>query len=426
MKDPRNISIRDFTYSLPEQRIAGYPLAERDASKLLIYKEGLITEDLYRNISNYIPENSLLVFNDTKVVEARLLFQKPTGGVIEIFCLEPHEQYPDITTAMLQTCLPAGKEEKVWWHCLVGGASKWKHGQVLEKRITQEGYEIVLQGKYVEKKQDSFIIELSWHPVHLSFAEILHYAGAVPLPPYIRRAVEESDRERYQTVYAHFEGSVAAPTAGLHFTEKIFNALKSRKIKTEFVTLHVGAGTFKPVKNETMAEHEMHAEWIDVRRSSIETILNSLDRDIIAVGTTSLRTIESLYWMGVKSLESSADSQESIYLSQWDVYDLNKGNISVKDALQALLERMAENNLERLVAKTQILIAPGYSFKIVKGLITNFHQPQSTLLLLIASFIGENLPTGQAGWKKVYDYALQNDFRFLSYGDGSLLWRSTG
>ena len=410
MTDPRDISIKDYTYSLPEDRIAKYPLAERDASKLLIYKEATITEDRYKNIASHIPENSLLVFNNTKVVEARLLFQKTTGGVIEIFCLEPHEQYADITTAMLQ-------KQNVFWQCLVGGASKWKQGQVLEKKIKQDGIEVILNARYVEKRADTFIIELSWLPAELSFAEVLHATGAIPLPPYIKRAAEESDTERYQTVYAQFDGSVAAPTAGLHFTENIFETLKEKNIQTDFVTLHVGAGTFKPVKTETMQEHDMHAEWIDVSKTTIENILQNLDNNIIAVGTTSLRTIESLYWLGVKSQESGVGTQESGQLLQWEAYELAKKNCTVKEALLSLLYWMKENKLERLVAKTQILIAPGYEFKIAKGLITNFHQPQSTLLLLVAALIGKD-------WKEVYEHAMQKDFRFLSYGDGSLLWKN--
>jgi S-adenosylmethionine:tRNA ribosyltransferase-isomerase len=415
MTNPQNISIHDYTYSLTEERIAKYPLAERDASKLLIYKEGEIAEDSYKNITHHIPESSLLIFNNTKVVEARLLFQKLTGGVIEIFCLEPHEQYADITTAMLQ-------KGKVLWQCLVGGVSKWKTGQLLEKKIKQVDKEIIITASYVEKRNDSFIIELTWSQSELSFAEILHYAGAIPLPPYIKRVVEEGDKERYQTVYAHFDGSVAAPTAGLHFTDSIFQTLKEKKISTDFVTLHVGAGTFKPVKADIMQEHEMHAEFIDVSRTTIENIINNLDNNIIAVGTTSLRTIESLYWLGVKksivgSQESEVGSDKSLSLLQWEAYELLNENISSKDSLLALLHWMDKNKLERIVAKTQILIAPGYEFKIVKGLITNFHQPQSTLLLLVAALIGND-------WRKVYEYAMQNNFRFLSYGDGSLLWKS--
>lgn len=413
MTDPKKISIQDYTYQLPEERIAKYPLAERDASKLLIYKNQEITQNTYKNLAAHLPEDSLLIFNNTKVVEARLLFQKSSGGIIEIFCLEPHEKYPDITTAMLQ-------KEKVWWNCLVGGASKWKPGQVLEKTIRNNNKEILLTASYIEKKPGAFTIELTWLPETLSFAEVLHYFGAVPLPPYIKRAAEESDKERYQTVYAHFEGSVAAPTAGLHFTEKVFDELKEKNIKTDFVTLHVGAGTFKPVKSETMAEYEMHAEWIDVSKENIQNINGHTDKNIIAVGTTSLRTIESLYWLGVKSVidrNSLVINHDSVQLLQWEVYDLAEKNIPVKEALLSLLSWMDDNNLNRLVTKTQILIAPGYPFKIANGLITNFHQPQSTLLLLVAALIGNN-------WRKVYDYALMNDFRFLSYGDGSLLWRT--
>ena len=431
MSNPRNISIQDYNYSLPEEKIAKYPLANRDDSKLLVYNKGKITEDIYKNIANQLPEDSLLIFNNTKVVEARLLFQKATGGVIEIFCLEPHEQYADITTAMLQ-------KEKVFWQCLVGGASKWKSGQVLEKRIKHEGKEIILSASYIEKRTSSFIIELSWTPTELSFAEILHFAGAIPLPPYIKREVEEADHERYQTVYAEFDGSVAAPTAGLHFTDSIFESLKKKNIQKDFVTLHVGAGTFKPVKSETMEEHDMHAEWINVSKETIQNILKNLDKNIIAVGTTSLRTIESLYWIGRRTERSSikglSERSSGSQISQWEAYELAKEEIPVKVALHSLLNWMTENKLERLVTKTQILIAPGYEFKIIKGLITNFHQPQSTLLLLVAALIGDDLPSGlapqklcegvQAGWKKIYDYAMQNNFRFLSYGDGSLLWRN--
>jgi S-adenosylmethionine:tRNA ribosyltransferase-isomerase len=410
MNHPRNLSINDYSYSLPEERIAKYPLAERDASRLLVYNNGNITTDTYRSLSTYLPQNALLVFNNTKVVEARLLFQKPTGGAIEIFCLEPPSQYADITTAMSQ-------RQTVLWQCLVGGASKWKAGQILEKKIQLANHEIILLAGFVEKRDDSFIIELSWTPAHLSFAEVLHQAGAIPLPPYIKRTVEESDKERYQTVYAQTGGSVAAPTAGLHFTETIFKELDKKFILKDFVTLHVGAGTFKPVSSNTMQEHEMHAEWIDVSKDFIQNLLNNLEEAIVAVGTTSLRTVESLYWLGVKSRESSITNHQSLQLSQWEAYELASKNISVSESLQSLLDWMQENKLERLIAKTQILIAPGYTFKIIKGLITNFHQPQSTLLLLVAALIGDD-------WKKVYAYALQNDFRFLSYGDGSLLWKN--
>ncbi len=414
---PKDISIKDYTYRLPEEKIARYPLPERDASKLLLYKNGVIKEDVFSNITEHLSENALLIFNNTKVIPARLLFQKSSGGIIEIFCLEPHEQYAGITTAMLQ-------KGKVRWQCLVGGASKWKQGQVLEKKITIPGKEIILHASYIEKRTGNFLIELSWLPADLNFAEVLQSTGAIPLPPYIKRPVEASDTERYQTIYAGHNGSVAAPTAGLHFTSDIFDRLKSKNIQLDFVTLHVGAGTFKPVKTATMQKHEMHAEFIDVIKSTVENILSNLSHPIIAVGTTSLRTIESLYWLGVKkstdlSRQSSGQSENSLSLLQWEVYDLAEKNIPVKDALQSFIEWMDKNHLERLAGKTQILIAPGYKPKVVNALVTNFHQPQSTLLLLVAAMIGKD-------WEKVYDYALQHDFRFLSYGDGSLLWCKEG
>lgn len=409
--NPRNLSIKDFTYDLPEDRIAKYPLPERDASKLLVYEGGKITEDVYKNLDRHLPSNSLLVFNDTRVIEARLLFQKSTGGIIEIFCLEAHEQYGDITAAMNQY-------GKVLWQCLVGGASKWKHGQVLEKKISSSRG-IVLHAKYVEKKIDCFVIEFSWSDSSLNFAEVLHHSGVIPLPPYIKRAAERSDEERYQTIYAHHEGSVAAPTAGLHFTGHVFNALGSKNIKTDFVTLHVGAGTFKPVKSETIGGHEMHAEFINVSKETIENIFKNLSKNIIPVGTTSLRTIESLYWLGVKLATRygplGVPHGESIELDQWECYELEKMSVEPKRALGALIDFMQKENAGRLITKTQILIAPPYKTKIATALVTNFHQPQSTLLLLIAALIKED-------WRNVYDHALQHNFRFLSYGDGCLLW----
>jgi S-adenosylmethionine:tRNA ribosyltransferase-isomerase len=411
---PGNLSIKDFTYDLPEDRIAKYPLPERDASRLLIYNAGKITEDDYNNLDRHLPSNSLLVFNDTRVIEARLLFQKPTGGIIEIFCLDPHEQYPDITVAMNQ-------RGKVLWQCLIGGASKWKHGQILERKIVFSK-EIILHAKYIEKRIDCFVIEFSWNDESLNFAEILHHAGAIPLPPYIKRAAESSDEERYQTIYAHHEGSVAAPTAGLHFTENVFEKLRAKNIKTDFVTLHVGAGTFKPVKSETIEGHEMHAELINVSKKAIETLLEVLSQNIIAVGTTSFRTIESLYWLGVKlatgnvhAWQAGNEIQKKMELDQWECYELESANVEPARALEALIGLMRKENMERLIAKTQILIAPPYQAKVANALITNFHQPQSTLLLLVAALI-------QDDWKKVYEYALHHDFRFLSYGDGCLLW----
>lgn len=405
---PKNISILDFTYKLPEEKIAKYPLPERDASKLLIFQNGNISDDVYRNISSHLPENSLLIFNNTKVIEARILFKKSTGALIEIFCLEPHEQYADIATAMRQ-------QKKVWWKCMIGGASKWKHGQVLEKKIVHIENEIILYASFIKKRDDYFVIELSWKPEELHFAELLHVAGLMPLPPYFKRETETSDSERYQTVYAKYDGSVAAPTAGLHFTEHIFAELTDKHILKDYVTLHVGAGTFKPVKSETLEQHNMHAEFIDVPLETIESLTENLGNYIIPVGTTSLRTIESLYWLGIKIFSDPEISLENLGIHQWDAYELQTENITAENALRSLIEWLKKNKSDRLITKTQLLIAPGYQFKIIDALITNFHQPQSTLLLLIAALIGGN-------WKKVYEYALNNDFRFLSYGDGCLLF----
>ncbi|MBS1914806.1 MAG: S-adenosylmethionine:tRNA ribosyltransferase-isomerase [Bacteroidetes bacterium] len=407
---PKEILIKDFTYQLPEEKIAAYPLQQRDASKLLIYQKGVIKEDVYANIAEHLPENSLLVFNNTKVIEARIPFKKPTGASIEIFCLEPHVQYKDITSAM-------ATQKKVLWKCLIGGASKWKPGQVLEKRIIAEKNEFILCASYIEKLTDCFIIELSWQPENLSFAEILHYAGSVPLPPYIKREVAESDTERYQTIYAKHDGSVAAPTAGLHFTNSIFQELTGKNIRREFVTLHVGAGTFKPVKTETIQEHDMHVEFIEIRSSTLHTLIENSEGTIISVGTTSLRTIESLYWLGLKCIKNPDIKPEELVVHQWDAYELHSDSISAKTSLQSLLSWMGKNKIEKLITKTQLLIVPGYTFRVAKILVTNFHQPQSTLLLLVAAFIGDD-------WKKVYDYALNNNFRFLSYGDGCLLFRN--
>lgn len=407
---PKRLFIKSFLYKLPEERIAKYPLPQRDESKLLVYKNQSITEDIYYNLEKYIPENALLIFNNTKVVEARLLFQKSTGSSIEIFCLEPADIYADITTAMLQ-------KGKVLWKCLVGGAKKWKE-ELVSKMIKIEEYDLQLTAKKVEKLTDYFLIEFAWNDSSLSFAEILHAAGSVPLPPYLNRSAEESDKERYQTIYAKHDGSVAAPTAGLHFTERLFQKLDEKNIQRDFVTLHVGAGTFKPVKAETIEEHEMHTEFIDVPATLIENLLQYIDKTVVSVGTTSLRTIESLYWLGVKTIMQPSISLDLLQVYQWDAYEADAENISAKEALQSLLQWMKQNNLSRLITKTQIIIAPGYTLKIAKALITNFHQPQSTLLLLVAALIGDD-------WRKVYDYALENNFRFLSYGDGCLLFPVT-
>ena len=402
--EPQKLSINDFTYDLADDRIAKYPLANRDDSKLLIYDNGLITESNYCNISKEIPSKSLMVFNNTKVVEARLLFTKETGSTIEIFCLEPSEIYPDITNAMLQ-------KNKVLWKCLVGGAKKWKQEVLIKKHPILQSF----QATKIEQKSDYFLIELSWENEDLTFAEVLHYLGEIPLPPYLNRAVEEEDKNTYQTVYAKYDGSVAAPTAGLHFTENIFKSLQEKNIQQTYITLHVGAGTFKPVKTEIMQDHEMHQEFFEVNISFVNELIENLANNIIAVGTTSLRTIETLYWMGVKAImNTEINAVDELQIHQWDAYELPQ-HYSSAEALSALKEFMVLHKIEKLIAKTQIIIAPPYQLKIANALVTNFHQPKSTLLLLVAAILKND-------WKKVYNYALENNFRFLSYGDGSLLW----
>jgi S-adenosylmethionine:tRNA ribosyltransferase-isomerase len=421
---PKNIRIADYSYDLPEGSIAYYPLAERDASLLLVYRRGELHEDIYRNIAGYLPEGSLLVFNNTRVVEARIIFQKPTGGQIEIFCLEPPAEYGGIAAALTQT-------GSVRWKCLIGGASKWKSGQVLRKELAaaadgtsaENPAAILLEARWVRRMEGAFLIELSWTPAELTFAELLHRAGGIPLPPYIHRDVEVTDSERYQTVYARHDGSVAAPTAGLHFTETIFQQLEERHIQRTFVTLHVGAGTFLPVKAATLGEHPMHVEFIAVLSPMILELAEQLQtgKPVIAVGTTSARTLESLYWLGVKAAADAAISADDLVVHQWDAYaphevSANGGGAAMGavGALQALLAWMERRGMNELVTTTQLLITPGYTWKIVAGLVTNFHQPESTLLLLIASLIGED-------WRGMYAYALKNGFRFLSYGDGCLL-----
>jgi S-adenosylmethionine:tRNA ribosyltransferase-isomerase len=402
--DPKHISISEFTYRLPESAIAYYPLAERDASRLLIYRAGMITESVYRNIADVLPGDSLLVFNNTRVVEARLVFQKPSGGKVEIFCLQPPPEYGGMAAAMAQ----AGT---VRWKCLIGGASKWKAGQVLVKRIG----EVQLEARYLEKEHDSFLIQLSWRPAELSFAELLHRAGGIPLPPYIHRPPEGSDGERYQTIYAQLDGSVAAPTAGLHFTNTVLDSLKVKGIGRLFVTLHVGAGTFLPVKSPMLGQHVMHTEYISVSREAIGKLHQTLTagKPVIPVGTTSARTIESLYWLGVKALHEPEIEGTGLVVNQWDAYEEGSA-VETDAALIALLEWMDRRGIPELITVTQLLITPGYQWRIAAGLVTNFHQPESTLLLLVASLIG-------ADWKRVYHYALEQDFRFLSYGDGCLL-----
>ena len=403
------ISIADYKYTLPNDKIADHPLQQRDQSKLLIHKEGKIKEDIYKNIVLHLPENSLLIFNNTKVIPARILFLKPSGATIELFCLEPFEHNNEYNTVM-------NKTSSVQWKCMIGGASKWKTGS-LEKKLYIDGHEIILKAELRQKLTDAYVAEFSWHPSHFTFTEIIEQAGETPLPPYIKRKANEEDKERYQTIYALRKGSVAAPTAGLHFTEEILSSLKNKKIKTDFVTLHVGAGTFKPVKASLIADHEMHAEWMEVSIATIENILKNLQETIVAVGTTSLRTLESLYWMGVKAFLQPRGDEEYLTIKQWEVFDLPlaEQSLDINLALQSLLTWIEKRGKEKLVIKTQIMIVPGYRFKIVKALVTNFHQPGSTLLLLVAAVIGDD-------WKKIYEYALSNQFRFLSYGDGCLIF----
>lgn len=406
---PKDISISDFTYHLPEERIAAFPLEERDASKLLVYKDGKITEDIYKNIAEHIPADSLLVFNNTKVIQARILFQKPTGGIIEIFCLEPYEELNGYDVVM-------NKKGRVKWKCMIGGASKWKEGGLSKKLKVNTETEAEVKAVLVEKLTDAYVVELSWQPAHLAFAEVIALFGDMPLPPYIKRKAAPTDKERYQTIYAKHEGSVAAPTAGLHFTENVFASFKEKNISKAYVTLHVGAGTFKPVKANVLEGHEMHSEWIDVHIETIEQLINSTG-NIFAVGTTSLRTIESLYWMGIKTILNPSITTDSLPIEQWNVYEppLRETDLSASTALESLQQWMKRNQIQRLFTHTQILIAPGYQYKVAKGIITNFHQPQSTLLLLVAAAVGDD-------WKKIYAYAMKNDFRFLSYGDGSILF----
>jgi S-adenosylmethionine:tRNA ribosyltransferase-isomerase len=404
--NPAEISILDYTYDLPEERIALHPLEKRDASRLLIYKHGKISETIFAAIDEQLPVETLLVTNNTKVINARIRFKKTTGATIEIFCLEPLGNISEYSTVMSTT----GKSA---WKCLVGGAAKWKE-ELLEKTIVINDQHVVLKAKMQEKLKEVYSIELSWAPEQFSFAEIIEAAGDIPLPPYIKRSSGAEDTGRYQTIFAQQEGSVAAPTAGLHFTKEIFEKLSQKNIDTAFVTLHVGAGTFKPVKAANMQDHEMHAEYIEVDIPAIKQLKNKIG-SIAAVGTTSCRTIETLYWLGVKAL--LYPEEKNISIGQWDVYSepLLSADVSPVEALNSLLIWMNKNSRKTVFTQTQLMIAPGYRFRMTNILITNFHQPQSTLLLLVAAAIGND-------WKKMYTHALQNNFRFLSYGDGNLIF----
>lgn len=403
---PSKISIQDYSYHLPDECIALHPLEQRDASKLLIWQNDQISESRFSGLADFIPENTLMVFNDTKVINARIRFQKPSGSVIEIFCLEPAGKITEYSRVLSQTAICR-------WKCFVGGASKWKE-IFLEKNIETGAGKILLKARIVEKITEAYIVEFSWEPASLSFAEITEAAGQVPLPPYIKRDTEQDDTNRYQTIFAAQQGSVAAPTASLHFTEEIFQRFAEKNIEKLFVTLHVGAGTFKPVKADRMEQHEMHAEYIDVGREAIQKIMEC-KHSVAVAGTTSLRTVETLYWLGVKA--AMQPEINFLSLQQWEVYEpaLAETKLTKQEALQHLLYWMDHHSQTRVFTQTQLLVAPGYRFRVANILITNFHQPQSTLLLLVAAAVGPN-------WKKLYQHAMQNNFRFLSYGDANLIF----
>lgn len=400
----QNINISEYDYPLPDERIAKYPLAERDASKLLVLKDNKIGEDHFRNIGDYLPEKSVLVFNETKVVRARLQFVKDSGAAIEVFCLEPITGNGDYQLAF-------SASSPVEWHCLVGNSRRWKDG-ILTMPLLIKGVNVILKAERIEKTDAYSVIRFSWEPADISFAEVLENAGEIPLPPYLHREAEPSDRDRYQTVFAKYEGSVAAPTASLHLTKPLIAKLKEQGHTIEEVTLHVGAGTFRPVATDTIGEHEMHSESIIVKRQCIEHLHENIGRTIIPVGTTSMRTIESVYWIGVMLLEQGFE-ERNLHVNQWFPYQDRTTLPSAKESLEAILKYQEMHHLDALHATTALMIAPSCPIMITKALITNFHQPKSTLLLLVSALIGER-------WKEAYKFALEHDFRFLSYGDSCL------
>ena len=401
MKNIQEIAIAEYDYPLPDERIAKYPLAERDTSKLLLYKSGEIIEDKFSNLPSFIPQGALMVFNNTRVIQARLRFRKETGAQIEVFCLEP-EQPADYQQMFQET-------KECVWQCLVGNSNRWKGG-VLSQVINIAGVDVTLSVERVSSAASVNLVRFSWDG-GFSFAELLDAAGELPIPPYLNRKTEENDKNTYQTVYSKVKGSVAAPTAGLHFTPAVLAALDAASVQRGEVTLHVGAGTFKPVKSELIADHAMHEEYIEVQRGLIERLVAA--GGAVAVGTTSVRTLESLYFLGELVHESPDIAEDELFVGQWTPYN-KPHTLSAIESLQALLRWMDLNGLDRVHSHTQIMIAPGYEFRIVKAIVTNFHQPKSTLLLLVSAFIGGD-------WRRVYDYALDNGFRFLSYGDSSLL-----
>lgn len=397
------IRIENYNYPLPENRIARYPLPKRDESKLLVYKNGTVTETGFRNISELVPERSLMIFNDTKVVPARLHFQRETGAHIEIFCLEP--VFPEEYVSMFSVT------DRCRWKCIVGNVKRWKNDTlILYNPSGDPSVEAVgLRADLIDRDGETSVVEFTWTD-GAPFSKVLETAGSVPIPPYLNRDTEDVDLERYQTLYARYRGSVAAPTAGLHFTEEVLNALKSRNIDTDTVCLHVGAGTFLPVKSSLVSEHNMHREPFVVSLGLIEKLITRTGK-VTAVGTTSVRTLESLYYVGVKCIEEGRPSD----VTQWEPYS-REYPYSLEEALQAIVQYLKNNGLNELKIGTRIIIVPGYRFRVVDVLVTNFHQPQSTLLLLISAFV-------DGDWKNIYEYALRNDFRFLSYGDSSILFR---
>ncbi len=404
MQTPAAINIEDYSYDLPDHRIARFPLEERDASKLLVYQGGQISSSTFRNIGDFLPENSLLVFNDTRVIHARLRFTLPSGAQIEILCLEP------LRPAEYQQNLSA--TEEVTWKCLVGNNRKWKTG-VIDTHLALSQKNIPLHIERLGRNENAFDIRFQWPDTNLSFGELLAEGGIIPLPPYLKRESTADDVHRYQTIYAHHEGSVAAPTAGLHFTDRVFEDLESKGISRTFLTLHVGAGTFKPVSTPTLGEHHMHSETVAINKETLQTLLQAVldQRPIITVGTTASRVLESIYWHGTQIIAGTA--QTYMEVPQWLPYE-NQDWPTAKECLQAVIQHLTDHHLDTLEGSTQLLIAPSYQYRLIRGLITNFHQPKSTLMLLVAALVGDD-------WHKIYDYALAEDFRFLSYGDSNLL-----
>ncbi len=403
MYSPKHIHISDYNYPLPDERIAKFPLAKRDESKLLVYKQGEITDSVFSDLPSFLPKDALMVFNNTRVIQARIHFRKATGALMEIFLLEPAR--PADYELMFQT------NGQCSWYCMIGNLKKWKEGS-LEREFEHNGQRITLTATRGELHGTSHLVEFRWNTPSLSWAELLDIIGELPIPPYLNRDTEESDKTTYQTVYSKIKGSVAAPTAGLHFTPEVLSAIDSHGIEREELTLHVGAGTFKPVKSEEISGHEMHTEYIAVKRQTIEKLIQH-DAEAIAVGTTSVRTLESLYYIGLKLHANPNLQEDELHVNQWEPYESDSA-VSPVEALKAILDYLDRNSLPALHSSTQIIIAPGYGYKIVKMLVTNFHQPKSTLLLLVSAFL-------KGDWHKVYDYALAHDFRFLSYGDSSLL-----